>query len=222
MAISDTLKQKAGPLPVWAWGVILGVVVVAASYWYSSKSKASSAGDGADGGAGSLVAYPDLDGGNGDGSGSNSGTVVTGTDAPTSSAPQFSSNAAWMTYVVAKLTAEGNSPLTTQVALLNYLSGKPLSAAEQALVNQAIGRFGLPPNGVDMIPTLNPEPVPVKTPVTKPAPVNDAPAPGYTSQKDQFGLVVPIVYGQPNYSDTATKDYGKNYEAEWEKKNAFR
>lgn len=148
MAISDTLKQKAGPLPVWAWGAILGVIVVAASYWYSSRSSAKGAET-----AGELVAYPDLDGASG-GGGGGGGTVVTDANGGSSGTKEFTSNAAWMTYVVAQLVKDGKNPLTTQIALSNYLSGNELSEEQQAIVNEAISRFGLPPNGVDAIPNL--------------------------------------------------------------------
>lgn len=219
MNISETLKSKAGPLPVWAWGLIIGVVIVAGMYWRSSRSAALSAGSPT---TEPTMAVPDLSGSSdGLGASSSGGGGSGGSTTTPDSSPQFTSNAAWMTYAVAKLISEGNNPLSTQIALANYLAGKTLTAAEQGLVNQAIARFGLPPNGVDMTPTLAPVVTPLPSIVTKPVPVNDAPPPGYTGKKDQFNQYTPIMYGQTGYSDKVTADYGKNYEAEWEKKNAL-
>lgn len=195
MAISDTLKQKAGPLPVWAWGVIVGVIVVAGMYWYSSKS----ASNGSVTDDSELLAYPDLDGGSGDGSGSNTGTVVTG-GTGSSGAQEFTSSLAWMTYAVAALIKDGFSPLAVQSALSKYLSGDTLSASEQQIVNIAITRYGMPPFGTDGPPSLAPVTdtgdealIPGKTPAAG-IKVPELPA-GFVSKTENGNYVVKTPVG---------------------------
>lgn len=39
----DRYKQKLGPLPIWAWGLIIGVLVVAGYYLWQSRSKGPAA-----------------------------------------------------------------------------------------------------------------------------------------------------------------------------------
>lgn len=42
--MSLNLTEKAGPLPVWAWGVIGGALIFGYSYFKSSRSAAAAAG----------------------------------------------------------------------------------------------------------------------------------------------------------------------------------
>lgn len=158
MSFSDTLKQKAGPLPVWAWGAILGVLIVGGMYWFSSRNTAATES------TGETVAYPDLDGNSGTGS-SGVSTVTNGSGG--SSAPEFTSSLAWMTYAIARLTAEGYSPLTVQAALSKYLAGEALTAEEGRIVNLVISRYGMPPNGTTGISPVADDPKPY-TPVSVP------------------------------------------------------
>lgn len=144
--ISSTLKEKAGPLPVWAWGAILGGIVIVGLWWYSARGASSAATP--DGG-GTLEAYPDL------GEGSVTRASASGSDSGVAdSVQEFVSNQAWLTFAVARLAAQGYSPLEVQAALQAYLDGEPLSKSQSEIVNLVVGKYGSPPNGTLGVSTI--------------------------------------------------------------------
>ena len=218
MAFADTLKQKAGPLPVWAWGAIIGVLIVGATYYFRSRT----AGAAATADPGSLVAYPDVEGG----TGLSAGSTVTNADGSTDDDDGgFYSNSSWLAAAVAWCVGQAMNPLTVQRALQKYLDGADLTEAESNIVNIVVKRFGLPPTGTtgvsDVVtdqkivmqdPKKDTDPV-VQTPVIPP-PANVALSPVGTALWN-VGIKPPADAGATNSQQQA--DYGKAYEAQWEK-----
>jgi hypothetical protein len=71
-------------------------------------------------------------------------TGTAGTTAP--GGPPFSSNAAWSQYAIGYLTGTaGLNARTVTTALGAYLDGKPVTAAQEDIINDAIGIAGKPP-----------------------------------------------------------------------------
>lgn len=137
--IGSELKSKAGPLPVWVWGVLIGGVLVGYMYWH--KSRTATAPTSVDvSGTGVDDALSTGDAGT-----TTAGSVGTPSEATTSG---LSSNQTWEAQALTQLTGSGATPLAAQQALENYLSGASLSGDEQTLINQALGSLGLPPEGV--------------------------------------------------------------------------
>jgi hypothetical protein len=105
-------------------------------------------------------------------------------DAPPSSSPGGSidsSNADWHVRVAGLMLKALNNPdpILIDGALATYLEGKPLDAAQYAVVLQAIQLFGYPPNPPG-VPQKKPEqaaptPVPVPAPVPAPVPIVNQP-----------------------------------------------
>jgi len=140
-SIPETFKGKLGPLPVWAWGAIVGLVVVG-YIWYSGRTDSGNS-DGvatatdAVGGAAD-AAFDAIDGAF---KPSASGSSLA-TDTPEESAD---SNVAWGMRAVQYLIGLGTAPITAQQAVTAYLNGDPMTSEQQALVNAAIGSVGQPP-----------------------------------------------------------------------------
>jgi hypothetical protein len=139
----ERFGEKIGGLPVWAWSLILGLILVAAMYWFRARATASAAmSPGADTGAGALDGLL----GGGTGLTSSPGTPVGGDTGDGLS--QFVANSTWEAQGVAYLIGQAQSPLAAQTALEQYLAGNPLSAQQSDMVNSVIAAKGLPPQGV--------------------------------------------------------------------------
>jgi len=141
--IGAAVTRKIGPLPAWAYGVII-VIGVYAYYYFTGKSTSSGTSapttDTADYGA-TDGSVPLGDEGSGSSVVGGSGTAATsGTDTPTD-------NASWLARSVSYLVGFNYDALTVSNALTKYLTGDPLTFSEKALVAQAIARFGVPPEG---------------------------------------------------------------------------
>lgn len=158
----NPLTRKIGPLPVYAWAGI--IIVIALAYrWYSNRQAANTAAASTSSGAANTSGDASGVGGvTGAGSGfsgsstGGSGTVVTGPQGATT-------NSQWASLVLQAFVAAGADPTTVSNALTDYLNGNSLTAAEQAIVNQALTQFGPPPQGVLPVST-----VPITPPVTTP------------------------------------------------------
>ena len=136
----EALTRKLGPLPVWAWGVLLGAVVVGFMIWQNNAI------GNAESGTAAVDATNDADP---EVSGTQltpAGTTVGDTGDVESS---YASNLLWESAVIAYLSPKGYSPLKIQVALEKYFNGKTLTAADQKIVNAAVAYAGLPPDGVE-------------------------------------------------------------------------
>lgn len=78
-------------------------------------------------------------------------------------APAPVTNAQWARLAGDYLTGQGQDPSLVATALSDYTSGVPISASEQAIVNEALQTFGEPPQGVIPVAT-----VAAPTPITNP------------------------------------------------------
>lgn len=143
---------KIGPVPKNA-AIAVGVGVVAFLGWryYRASSGGVAAGDtpAEDPGFEDAGTIPGVDGAT-DWYGSGGGSPLGDT---TSSTPQgLTTNAAWSQYASNQLVAlDVASGADIGVALGNYLTGKPLTSAQQSIVNAAIAYAGYPPVGSHVV-----------------------------------------------------------------------
>jgi hypothetical protein len=155
VSVSDTLGEKAGPLPVWGWGVILGALSLGFMWWTNHNASVPVAGDPTfptqrtvGGGE-----FPDPLGPGVPLSPSN-GDPNTGTPSP------YESNLMYTAKVTQGLVAKGKSPLTVATTLQTWLYGSATFAAGSdgaAIVEQAIRDYGYPPEGTTNPLTIGPK-----------------------------------------------------------------
>jgi hypothetical protein len=82
-------------------------------------------------------------------------------------------NEQWARVAFDLLVSKGDDPALVERALAKYLRGQSLTAAEQAVINEAHRALGAPPEGVILLP----EPAPTSTtPIVRSAPIS-APVP---------------------------------------------
>lgn len=193
--ITDALTTKIGPLPAWVYGLSLGVGINAVR-WYRNRNApaAEPVSDGTDDAAG---ATPDTPTGYDSGLGfvsapgtvggytmptsyqANPGGVIVdsngGTTAPTVASGPLN-NGDWQRRSFDVLVAEGYAPTSVQTALTKYLTGEPVTAAEEAMVSMALRRVGSPPEGAPSLTraTGSTSGAPATAP-TSPAPPIEAP-----------------------------------------------
>jgi len=138
------LTREIGPLPVWAWlvvivgGVLLGRMI---------SRRSSGDGDEAEGGGGGSPSRIQLP------AGYSGGAVGGGIMLPNGAAPEqnrtsetIESNEQWRRQAVAYLVGAGNPPLGVDRALFAYLNGQELTPEQSDYVSEAITRFGIPPS----------------------------------------------------------------------------
>lgn len=136
-----TGRKIAGmPRPVFIIGLgsILGL-----GWWYYNKRKAAVSGTApvAANGAAMPAGASSPNAGSGAASGGSNPGFPTGVST-------FATNAQWASAAANYLSAQGVPPTTSSNALTNLLNGTPLTAAQQALINQVEGALGVPPEGV--------------------------------------------------------------------------
>lgn len=187
-SVKAMLTHKVGPLPAIAWGGILGGIYVGYAYY---KRRQSAATDGST----PIQANPDLgtatdftngltdatDGGTGGGS---SATLVS----PGAVVPD---NTTWGRRAINYLIALGMSAADASHAVTSYIygTGFTLNSSQAAALQEAILRFGVPPDGPLDFPDVA-DPTPAQPIVTNPtpAPVVAAPTPNPVS-------VAPVITG---------------------------
>lgn len=146
----EKLTQKAGPFPVWVWGLILGGAFVA-WYWMSGQGLATSTGT-PDEGELTTEAPP-------------SGDFSTVPVMPPSDGVQDeSTNLEWSVQALNNVPA-GTSLIAAQTAISKYLNGQTLTSAEGAIINAILGKIGPPPEGVST-PDVTPAPGTTPKPAT--------------------------------------------------------
>jgi len=131
----DGFGKKIGPLPMWAWAVILVAGAAAVYYFYTRNQSSASV-------AGEPVSYPAYsDTGNGtDGSASDmTGGASTGSS--------LTDNQSWINAALSEASALGVSPTDLNAALNDFLNGNPITTQQQSWVDQAISSIGAPPTG---------------------------------------------------------------------------
>lgn len=176
----DRLRQKIGPLPVWAWGLLIGGAAVAYMMW--TNRRAGSAGN-VSAPADSTSAGSDaIDGAFTPGTTSGGGGLTEDQqDNLADSGSIFQNNQTWEAKAVAWLSSQGASPLAAQRALEQYLNGEAITQDYRTkYVDPAVGHFGLPPDGtlgpVHVVP--NPTTTTTTTTTTHtPAPIAHTPPP---------------------------------------------
>lgn len=152
MDIQETLTDKAGPFPVWVWGLMLGGVVVGVM-WFNGRGtdytdtvtgdEYTATGTDSLSGIDDAIQYD----------GDNSNDVIDSTEpedlTPEPVEPETGpeSNAEWLSRGTAFLITRGHNPLKAQKSLTKYLNGQKLTQSQAALVNAVITRYGLPPEG---------------------------------------------------------------------------
>jgi nucleoid-associated protein YgaU len=158
--IGSTLTRKIGPLPAWAYAVLIAGAAWAVYLYRKSHAKNTPAptvgteGVPTDSASDSQIAFPGqylgtIDSTGVSAGGSTGGTTVAGTTPLTSNSQWFATATNW-------LTAQGYDAATVQQALNNFLLGEQASAQDRALYNLAVAQFGVPPEGVPLQPTSPP------------------------------------------------------------------
>lgn len=170
MDIGAAVTRKVGPLPVYAYGLIIAGVIWIYYIWQGKNAGADSgsampSSDAADSGIGLGDDTGDTANTGGSGTGSTSG-VSTPTD-----------NLSWFTMASNYLVGFNYDSVSVSNALSKYLTGEQLTTAERALVNQAVARFGVPPEGVPVSPGATPT-TPTYPPTRTP-PTSDRPGTPY-------------------------------------------
>lgn len=175
--------QKIGPLPMGAWVALVGGGI--GLFLYHRNSIAAASAPTIDPTA-SLV-------GTG-GAGAVSGSYIPTDGGSTSTGPvSITTNQQWGSTAFSWLAALGMAPDMVDAAIRNYLDGNTLSVQENAIVSQALGKFGQPPESLPSAPPLpvvphkptNPPPAPRPAPKPAPRPVTKPPT--VTRYKVQHG-----------------------------------
>lgn len=177
--VTDSVTQKAGPFPVWVWGLGLGGLYVLYRYWkVSQQAKASPVAEAVGltplDTTPNISASPDL---------TNGGTSSTG---------GATTNAQWVAEAVQGLIDKGYDPLHIEQALQDYLAGNDLSYQESQIVNGALAEFGVPPEGGATIGNI--AQAPPKTTTPPPASPNYGPTGESVSDIAQKGYGTYVRY----------------------------
>jgi hypothetical protein len=151
------LRQKAGPLPVWAW--LAGFAVI--WWYYQRQNSAGSAANAASSTTGTgygtdpagNTGYIDPETGYVYGSAEDiaalqsENELASNTDASSSGSGTgtYTDDNAWAEAAINYLVARGVDPTTANQAITLYLSGQNLTTEQQADVNLAIQGIGAPP-----------------------------------------------------------------------------
>lgn len=159
--VEHSAGRKLGPLPVWGWGLVLGLVLVFV-IWHRSRS---TSGTNAPGSINTGVDPNAFD--NAALYSGNNANASNATAATASTEAGLRSNAAWLRAGVQYETGKGRNSLNVLRALRRFLAGSPLSQAQSDIVSDVLKNVGVPPK----------EPKTV-SPVRKPAHTEDHTTPG--------------------------------------------
>lgn len=202
----DRLKDKIGKLPIWAWGIIGGTVLLAVYYLYTARKRARNIDAGVNGAKNDILASVGL------GLSTPGETELAALPLGTSTGTFDNTNAlgdtnlennlSWLTRGVRIAGNNSYSALAATTALQKYLQGKPVTKTEAGIVNLVLNNLGYPPEGAPLAVQVVQDVIgeatkPGKKPVTKPkkvtspvvvspvvvSPVN--PAPVVTSTGDK-------------------------------------
>lgn len=167
------MRRPIAGIPAWGWALVIAGTIVAYAWIQRLRD-----GDGV-GVAPETLPYPD-------GQSPSDAGDIPGVPSLPDREIEITTNPAWIRYVTDKLVADGYSPTDVGNALTKVLSGLEVTAQEAALWNEAVRRFGAPPEGHPPIviikpttPTVPPPIIkpPVKPPVKPPAPIKPKPTP---------------------------------------------
>lgn len=183
MPIQDTLTDKLGPLPVWAWGAIAGATIAVGRYVYDRTKGATTAaavdvsGPSAAAAPASTAETSSLELGSFMAAGTYTPPADTSfvTSPASTTSPLYpQSNDEWVSMATPLVVERSsNTNVATLAALTKYVNGEALTEREAEIVELAIKAVGVPPYSV--------APVTVKAnvtaPDTTPPPAAVAPAP---------------------------------------------
>lgn len=143
------LKSKAGPLPVWVWALIVGLILAFFMFYVHGRSKvnavtpASSTDPNAAVSTDPYAAFANY--------------AAAPTTQPTTdqgASGSYETNQSWIAKVIAYLSTKGYQPLDVQNALNAYTTGGGVLDYNQTqIVNAALSQFGTPPDQVYGNPT---------------------------------------------------------------------
>jgi len=155
-------------MPGWAYVLII-VAVAYGVYYYRSRSNGAAVGSPVSASVASNngVETPV--------SATSPASTYNGTNTTENAFPSANTNAIWARNTTNSLVSQGSDPTLVSNAVSKYLSGAALTAAERAVINTAITKFGVPPEGVIAV-KETPAPAP-KPAAPKPAPKPAAPKP---------------------------------------------
>ena len=192
----DKLQAKLGKLPVWAWGIIGGTVVLGGYYFSKARKNArdpnAAANTPATDNLASVftgMATPgQTDNATLPVDGYSGGTISTGDNALGDA--NLETNVTWLNRGIKVATSQGKSSLSSTTALQKYLQGKPVTNEEADIVNIVLSALGYPPEGSPLLvkaiqdtvttkpnttkPVVTPKPVTTTKTVTTPTPVVNA------------------------------------------------
>lgn len=158
--ISGELKKKEFGVPVWSIGLVLAAAVIL-FFVIRNRRNAATAATADTSGSTDPNATVDAQTDTADSIDPSTGVPYSqdpsypvGLTAQGTPAPQ--TNVQWSRLAFDEIVALGDDPTLVTNALTKYLSGSTLSAAEQAVVNQALQTFGAPPEGLLPVATTSP------------------------------------------------------------------
>lgn len=137
--LGTVAKGKWAGVPIWAWGAGLAAVILIYMWWRNKQNAAVSATTAT---VADQPTYADT------GTGGDYGNIGDGY-IPGSSQTGVSSsltNPEWLSNAEQALTNSGHSPVDIIGALQRFMTGQPLSASDQQIVNAAVSAEGLPPD----------------------------------------------------------------------------
>ena len=199
--VGNAFTRKLGPLPTWAWALVIAGAVYG---WYAWKkvSGASSVALGASTPATAGTVLDPLGSGavsNGSGYSGSVTTYPQGTPAATT-------NAQWARNVADQLIALGDNPSLVSTTLADYVGGQALPNGGSSIIDQALTKFGSPPEGV----------LPYDSGTVN-LPNQQAPQPGYgagtrytVQQGDTFTSILQRFYGKEANPVTARLEASQN------------
>lgn len=138
----NPFTKKIGPLPGAVW-VLLAVGAFVAWRYYKSSREPVTVPSG-DTGAPEVSTAPVTE----SGGASAAGGVGTGVVVTPNGTPPISTNAQWVAQATNLLVGSGSDPSLVSTALSNYVNGRAVTPAQNAIVNLAIQKLGAPPEGV--------------------------------------------------------------------------
>lgn len=193
----ENLKSKLGPLPIWAWGVIVGVAGLLGYYLFNRNKDIKSTANtvtpdvyaGADSGLG--LAYP---------SGQVTSVISDGVE----------TNQSWIAKSVRYLSEQGYNSADAQAWLQSYVSGIPIVGARaKAAVQEALDRFGTAPDTSAGIPTFVPDPAEPSTPTTTNGRTLTKRTLYYVPKNNAWGILGPNGYVQQTDSQATANAWAK-------------
>lgn len=186
MNLKQALQYRLLGVPAWLWGVVIGGGIAAYAWITRSDNTLTPA----------PAAPPSADY-----SGAADAGDIQGVPTVTDTSVPVTTNPAWVRVVTDRLVALGYDPVQVNNALTKGLAGLALTAQEAALWNEAVRRYGAPPEGAPPITVTNPGPSPTPTPDPEPD-EEPSPSPVPTPPPGHWEVVVKYTTRNPPWNST--------------------